>query len=63
MSYGTRPHNWKFDELESMKTLSQYLDARLWDASRDPIPHRQFNISAKQACRIWPSSPRQSPEA
>jgi len=22
MGYGTRPHDWKLDELESMKTLS-----------------------------------------
>ena len=27
MGYGTRPHDWKTDELESMKTLSVSLSA------------------------------------
>jgi hypothetical protein len=59
MGYGTRPHDWKLDELESMKTLSP--SPSVWVRSlvvlRGPTHHRQ-PACAKQACRITPSSRR-----
>jgi hypothetical protein len=41
MGYGTRPHDWKTDELESMRTLSLSYCLRGYPSFlRDPTPHQ-----------------------